>query len=191
MGRKKHGRQRYRDSGEADYADEEEGGIMQSSSDEDIELHTVNTSQKKSTRMRRRIKKAAEEPKLRSVCWRWFLFVVIMGLMIAMLIQLYSSYGEFITDQIFPPRVSSGGVVCPNGTVTSDYQLEFDGFEFAPEKKDGGWMRLNATKPQDSLEFAMLTDASGLTPTRWMGPNALFVWTPSSNVCAKVLVFSV
>lgn len=192
MGRKKHGAQRYRDSGEADYADEEEGGIMQSSSDEEIELHSVNKTQKKRGRMRRRIRNAAEEPKLRSVCWRWFLFIVIMGLMITMLVQLYSSYGEFITDQIFPPRVSSGGLVCPNGTVTSDYQLEFGRFESTTEdNNDSGWMWLNVTKPKDTLEFALLADASAPTATRWADDDTLLVWSPNANACVKVLIFSV
>ena len=180
---------RYRDSGEANYADAEEGGVMDSSSDEDIELHTLHKAETRSGRVRRRIQRVAEEPKLRSVLWRWFLFVVIMALMVAMLVQLYSSYGEFITDQIFPPRVSSGAIVCPNGTVTSDYQLSFHKVEWTDE--DGGWMVLNATKPKDSLEFALLEDASALAQTRWEDDNTLLVWTTNTSACAKILVFSV
>lgn len=164
---------------------------MASSSEEDIELHEVGTAHKRSGRIHRRIKKIQDEPKLRSVCWRWFLFIVITGLMVTMLVQLYSSYGEFITDQIFPPRISSGGVVCPNGTVVGDYQLAFDGYENVDDESDSAlWIRLNATKPKESLELAWVEDAHLILPTRWRGDDTLLVWAPRESVCAKVLVFS-
>ena len=111
---------RYRDREDSNggaYADEE--GEASSSEEEIMIIHESDKQRikRKARAVKARVQEAVQKPSFRTICWRYFLFAVVVILGVAMIIQLYSSYGEFLTDQIFPPRVSSGGVACGNGTV--------------------------------------------------------------------------
>ena len=107
---------------------------------------------------------------------------------VAMVVQLYSTYGDYVTDAIFPPRTSSAGLVCANGTITNDYMLKWYEFEEAENETGAGWATLNATKPKDYLSMAWAPTV--LVPTRWRNGNQLQVWIPR-NECVSVLVYSV
>lgn len=188
------------------YADEE---LDASSSEEEIMIVHESGKQRvkrKARAVKARVQEAVQKPSFRTICWRYFLFFVVVILGVAMIIQLYSSYGEFLTDQIFPPRVSSGGVACGNGTVTRNYMLGFDKYVKTDNTTTEGWLHLNATRPGDSLEWAWRVGAAPqgsqeslgkqhaeveLLDARWKDKETLQVWLPSQKECAKVLVFSV
>lgn len=194
--------ERYTDNADhvGGYADEND-----SSSEEEIMI--IHESDKQRVRRKARaakakIQEAVQRPSFRTMCWRYFLFAVVVVLGVAMIIQLYSSYGEFLTDQIFPPRVSSGGVACGNGTITKDYMLGFDKYVKTDNATTEGWLHLNATQPKDSLEWAWRVAATPqeqgkehaqveLLDAHWTDKETLRVWLPSEKECAKVLVFSV
>ena len=177
-----------------------------SSSEEEIVLVHESNRQKVKRRVKEVVQHARAQPKTRTICWRWFLFIVVACLGVAMIIQLYSSYGEFITDQIFPPRVSSAGLVCGNGTTAKDYMLEFHKYEVT-DNTTAGWLHLNATQPQDSLQYAWTVpqpdagpraEHGGIPPrhpqlveARWKDNECLLVWLPTKNDCASVVVISV
>ena len=196
---------RYRDredSAGGAYADDDAGD---SSSEEEIMIIHESDKQRikrKARAARARVQEAVQKPSFRTLCWRYFLFFVVVILGVAMIIQLYSSYGEFLTDQIFPPRVSSGGVACGNGTVTRDYMLGFDKYVKADNSTTEGWLHLNATRPGDSLEWAWRVGDTpqgqkrqpaslDLLDVHWKDKETLEVWLPSQKECARVLVFSV
>ena len=176
--------------------------LQDSDSEEEIEIVHVRESAKQ--RFRRDLREAAAKPATRTVCWRWFLGLVVLGLGIAMLVTLWGNYSEFLTDQLFPPRVSSGGQVCSNGTVTKDYQMKW--VKWAPldtvdNRTARGWAHLNATQPKDALQWAWrVADAAPGTPpqltdVRWKNKDTLLVWlqspTPGRVACANVIVLSV
>ena len=136
------------------YADDDEHGLDESSSEEEIMIIHESDKQRikrKARAVKARVQEAVQKPSFRTICWRYFLFFVVVILGVAMIIQLYSYNGEFLTDQIFPPRVSSGGVACGNGTVTRDYMLGFDKYVKTDNATTEGWLHLNATQPGDSL----------------------------------------
>lgn len=184
------------------YADEEADG---SSGEEEIVIIHESDKQRikrKARVAKARVQEAVQKPSFRTMCWRYFLFFVVVILGVAMIIQLYSSYGEFLTDQIFPPRVSSGGVACGNGTVTRNYMLGFDKYVKTDNATTEGWLHLNATQPGDSLEWAWRVGATPqeqgkehaqveLLDVHWKDKETLQVWLPSEKECARVLVFSV
>ena len=190
------------------YADDDEHGLDESSSEEEIMIIHESDKQRikrKARAVKARVQEAVQKPSFRTICWRYFLFFVVVILGVAMIIQLYSSYGEFLTDQIFPPRVSSGGVACGNGTVTRDYMLGFDKYVKTDNATTEGWLHLNATQPGDSLEWAWRVAATPVGPqqhgkphaqvelldVQWIDKETLQVWLPSEKECARVLVFSV
>lgn len=200
---------RYRDRQDSGYADDDAGD---SSSEEEIMIVHESDKQRvkrKARAVKARVQEAVQKPSFRTICWRYFLFFVVVILGVAMIIQLYSSYGEFLTDQIFPPRVSSGGVACGNGTVTRNYMLGFDKYVKTDNATTEGWLHLNATRPGDSLEWAWRVAATPVGPqgpqespgkqhanvelldVRWKDEDTLQVWLPGEKECARVLVFSV
>lgn len=203
--RRKKGSRRYRDNADHDseaYTDtpaDDKDGNSEDSDEEEIEILHVRESAKQ--RLRRDLRQAAAKPSTRTLCWRWFLFLVVVSIGIAMIVNLYASYGEFLTDQLFPPRPSSGGQVCSNGTLTKDYQLGWTKFE--PRDNTSahvGWAHLNATRPKDALQWAwQVTEPDSnsppqLTNVRWKNKNTLLVWlqsqTPNRVACANVVVLS-
>lgn len=196
---------RYRDRQDSRYADDDAGD---SSSEEEIMIVHESDKQRvkrKARAVKARVQEAVQKPSFRTICWRYFLFFVVVILGVAMIIQLYSSYGEFLTDQIFPPRVSSGGVACGNGTVTRNYMLGFDKYVKTDNATTEGWLHLNATRPGDSMEWAWRVAATPVGPqeqgkehaqvelldARWKDKETLQVWLPGEKECARVLVFSV
>mgnify|MGYP001260386495 FL=1 len=196
------------------YLDSDGGyaGSDGSSSEEEITIVHESDKQRvkrKARAVKTRVQEAVHKPNFRTLCWRYFLFFVVVILGVAMIIQLYSSYGEFLTDQIFPPRVSSGGVACGNGTVTRNYMLGFDKYVITDNSTTEGWLHLNATRPGDSIEWAWRVAVTPQGPrgpqeppgkqhaavelldARWKDKEKLQVWLPSQKECARVLVFSV
>lgn len=195
--------ERYRDregSAGGAYADADD-----SSSEEEIVIIHESDKQRikrKARAAKARVQEAVQKPSFRTVCWRYFLFFVVVILGVAMIIQLYGSYGEFLTDQIFPPRVSSGGVACGNGTITRNYMLGFDKYVKTDNTTTEGWLHLNTTRPGDSLEWAWRVGDTpqgqkrqpaslNLLDAHWKDKETLQVWLPSEKECARVLVFSV
>lgn len=191
---KKSASTRYRDSGESDYKDrndEERVAEHDTDDDEDVvfDMRERHVRRGRVDVDRVRVKRIKHT---KSMCWRYFLFLVVLSLGIAMIVQLYSSYGEFITDQIFPPRVTCGGVVCGNGTVKHEYQLNFDSYEVLDNASTAGWVHLNATKPKDTIEWAWdQSDEPHMLAARWRDDTTLSVRLPSKNTCATVVVLSV
>ena len=223
----KSARQRYRDDQDEDYVQGYDG--QGSSSEEEIVLVHESSRQRAKRRVKEVVQHAREQPRARTICWRWFLFLVVACLGIAMIIQvstfavrrpqtpctpltttfpvlpfvsqLYSSYGEFITDQIFPPRVSSAGRVCGNGTTSKNYMLAFHKYTTVDNATTAGWLHLNATRPQNSLQYAWSAPSAigpqespqdpRLLAARWKDAECLLVWLPGKETCASVVVVSV
>lgn len=165
-----------------------------SSSEEEIVKVYENRKQRATRITKETVKDIKTNPKCRTVCFRYFLFVVVLSVGVAMVVQLYSTYGDYVTDAIFPPRTSSTGLVCANGTVENDYMLDWHGFTATENKTNTteGWIALNATKPRDFLSLAWtVSTPPTLVPTRWHGDKLLEVWVPKFNECVSVLVYSV
>lgn len=59
------------------------------------------------------------KPKLWRRALRMLLLFVATVLVAALCIQLWTNYGEVITEQVFPPRLVAAGRMCPNETVSS------------------------------------------------------------------------
>ena len=103
--RRKKGSRRYRDNADHDseaYTDtpaDDKDENSEDSDEEEIEILHVRESAKQ--RLRRDLRQAAAKPSTRTLCWRWFLFLVVVSIGIAMIVNLYASYGEFLTDQLF------------------------------------------------------------------------------------------
>ena len=161
-------------------------------SDESSEEEVIKIYENRKQRAKRVTKETVQqlksEPKCRTICFRYFLFIIVLSVGVAMVVQLYSTYGDYVTDAIFPPRTSSAGLVCANGTITNDYMLKWYEFEEAENETGAGWATLNATKPKDYLSMAWAPTV--LVPTRWRNGNQLQVWIPR-NECVSVLVYSV
>lgn len=204
---------RYRDDGESNYqddaadADEEEQPASSSSEEEIVQI--FDTRQDRARRVRRKIQGAVqdtvEQPKTRRVCVRYCLFLLVVGLGVGMLIQLYASYGEFLSDQIFPPRVSSAAAtVCGDGTMARGYQIGFQKFEPAHNASASGWLHLNATQPKDSVEWGWYHAPAAPDPeqpnhvprdtqavdVRWKNKDTLLAWLPEKAGCLDVVVIS-
>lgn len=161
------------------------------SSDEEILRVHENRKQRATRITKETVKQLKTEPKCRTICFRYFLFVVVLSVGVAMVVQLYTTYGEYVTDAIFPPRTSSAGLVCANGTITNDYMLKWHAFETAHNETRAGWAKLNATKPKDSLTIAWSnSDTPKLMPTRWKSKKQLEVFL-GGDECASILVYSI
>ena len=69
-----------------------------------------------------------EKPK----CWqrvlKYTLLLIATVLLAAMCIQLWTSYGTVITEQVFPPRLVGAGEFCADGQKSS-YRLHFHKYE--------------------------------------------------------------
>lgn len=186
------------DSDEA--VDPEELDADEEDEEDIVHVRDPRRSNKMHRRFRQRVRETAAKPSARALCWRYFLFLVVCAVSIAMIVQLYSSYGAALTSSLFPPRVSSAGKVCSDGKVSKDYQLQWTRFEVVDNTTSHGWAHLNATRPKDALQWAW-RDANDdqtlpqLTAVRWKDKHTLNVWlepsAPEAVACANVVVFSV
>lgn len=166
-------------------------------SDDDVTVVPTRSSRLASTK----------ETSFRVQCWRYLLFGITCCLAVALCINLWASYGDFLEDSIWPPRVSSAGSSCGDGTVKNAYQMSFDAYEVVHNDTTAGWMRLNATKPPSSVLWAYdagLAEKEEEEPqeepqeprsltlfdARWDGDGQLLVWLPSKKHCATVMIFS-
>ena len=187
-------RQKYTDEGGTDDDDIEltEENDEYSSEEEIVRVYE-NRKQRAQRITKETINQIKKEPKCRTICFRYFLFVVVLTTGIAMIVQLYSTYGEYVTDAIFPPRTSSTGRICQNGSLTNDYMLKWHRFQY--EYNESGWATLNATKPKESLTFAWTeTSYSGnpvLVSTKWLSNDQIQVHIPARNECVSLIVYSI
>ena len=115
----------------------------------------------RSSRVQRVRSALTKETSSRVQCWRYLLFGITCCLAVALCINLWASYGDFLEDSIWPPRVSSAGTSCADGTVKNAYQMSFDAYEVVHNDTTAGWMRLNATKPLSNVLWAY--DAGDIT----------------------------
>lgn len=162
----------------------------ESSEEEIIRIHE-NRKQRAKRVTKETVQQLKSEPKCRTICFRYFLFIIVLTVGVAMVVQLYSTYGDYVTDAIFPPRTSSAGVVCANGTLTNDYMMKFHEFKPA-DNETGGWAKLNASKPTESVTLAWTnSDTPSLAPTRWKTQKELEVWLSTAEECASILVYSI
>lgn len=161
------------------------------SSEEEVIKIYENRKQRAKRITKESVQQLKSEPKCRTICFRYFLFVVVLTVGVAMIVQLYSTYGDYVTDAIFPPRTSSAGVVCANGTITNDYMMKYHEFKPA-DNETGGWAALNATKPKESVTLAWVnSEVPKLAPTRWKSKKELQVWLSTAEECASILVYSI
>lgn len=210
---------KYRD-GEAYTDDTELRGCgeesdLDSSSEEEITVIHENRKQRAKRVARHVVERVKEEPKCRSVLFRYCLFLVVLSLGVGMVVNLYGTYGEYVTDAIFPPRTSSAGVLCPTEdsiVLSNDYMVTYHHFEDYNETEPAtkftgeGWAVLNATKPKESLVMAWTTadptqDGSDVdeppTPLQqmvdihWQAQNTFKVWMPAQNKCVAFIVWSI
>ena len=87
----------------------------------------------------------------------------------ALLIQLWSSYGEYVSRRVFPPKVSAGGTLCKNETTSNTYLTSFHRYI-----EDSKRLHFNISKPEHPL--ALVWEEGHLdTSFRW-----------ESDVCASV-----
>jgi len=198
-------KKKYRDS-EA-YEDDIEMDEHQDSESSEEEITIIHENRKQRARRvaRRAVDRVKEEPKCRSVLFRYCLFLVVLSLGVGMVVNLYGTYGEYVTDAIFPPRVSSAALVCAGEplVVKNDYMVEYH--HFAEDNSTGaGWAILNATQPKENLLMAWessetLDDSeiteSFLTPhmvdARWKTKDSLQVWIPGPNKCVNFIIWSI
>ncbi len=96
--------------------------------------------------------------------------------------------GEYVTDAIFPPRISSAGKICRNGTLTDDYMAQFEKFEALNNETNSGWMYLNATRPKESLRMAWTKKE--LVESQWQD-TYLKIKSDDANACVQFIVWSV
>lgn len=209
---------RYKDAETGAYTDNISD---RSDTDDDVDDKNVAVAPSRLSRSSRHGTRGARENKtpFRVQMWRYLLFAITCCLAVALCINLWASYGDFLEDSIWPPRVSSAGTACvdaeaeaTSGTVRDAYQMSFDAFLVVNNETKAGWMRLNATKPPtsvlwaydagsaDALEGEQEGEVADLpqnphNPTfldaRWWGPeDQLYVWVPNKSRCATVIVFS-
>lgn len=191
----------YKDAEAAQYRDNDSD---RSNSDDDAAVAPARSSRARGAPTR--------ETPFRVKCWRYLLFGVTCCLAVALCINLWASYGDFLEDSIWPPRVSSVGTACPaDGTVKNAYQMEFVNYEVVHNDTTAGWVRLNATKPPTSVLWAYdaqrepandeeaKAGAGAREPrvpvmldAHWdaNNHNQLLVWVPAADHCATVMVFS-
>lgn len=161
MPRKSKSRRKYRDN-EA-YTDEDVEMQQQSaseSSEEDITIIHENRKQRARRVAKQTVKRVREEPKCRSLLFRYCLFLVVLSMGVGMVINLYGTYGEYVTDAIFPPRTSSAAIVCSDKkhTMVNDYMAQYHKYEpvvsNTTSPQEGGWAYINATQPKENLLMA-------------------------------------
>lgn len=222
MPRKSKSRRKYRDS-EA-YTDEDVEMQQQSqseSSEEEITIIHENRKQRAKRVARQTVKRVKEEPKCRSLLFRYCLFLVVLSMGVGMVVNLYGTYGEYVTDAIFPPRTSSAAIVCSDKkqTMVNDYMVKYHRFEPVVSNEtstqEGGWAYMNATQPKENLLMAWEShyvpdstvsdeeesDNLLLTfqpPARvdmvdivWDAKNVLRVWIPKQDTCVSFIVWSI
>lgn len=196
-------KKKYRDSEPEDVEMEEHQDSE--SSEEEITIIHENRKQRARRAARRAVERVKEEPKCRSVLFRYCLFLVVLSLGVGMVVNLYGTYGEYVTDAIFPPRVSSAAVVCAGEPllIKNDYMVQYH--HFAEDNSTGaGWAILNATQPKENLlmawESSETTDDSEITESfltphmvdaRWTTKDSLKVWIPGPNNCVSFIVWSI
>lgn len=93
-----------------------------------------------------------------------------------------------MTDAIFPPRISSAGKICRNGTLTNDYMVQFNKFEMADNSTNSGWIFVNATRPKESLRMAW--DENGLVASEWQD-TYFKIWMNDVDICVAFIIWSV
>lgn len=167
-------------------AEPPESGYHSDSSEEEITIIHENRKQKVRRVARETATRVKEEPGCRTIMFRYCLFLIVLSLGVGMIINLYSTYGEYVSDAIFPPRTSSAGRACANGTLTNDYMVSYYTFERVEETT--GWIVLNATQPKENL---LLAWGSGLLPIEWVSKNSFKVWAPTQDACVNFIVWSV
>ena len=129
------------------------------------------------------------------------------------IVNLYGTYGEYVTDAIFPPRTSSAAVVCADG-IRNDYMVKYNRFQESndTDHKDGGWVFLNATQPVENLVMAWDSHITSndsededsdeeppssspadinMVDAAWDQKNVLKVWLPKRDACVNVIVWSI
>lgn len=198
-------KKKYRDT--EDYEDDIELEEHQDSESSEEEITIIHENRKQRARRvaRKAVDRVKEEPKCRSVLFRYCLFLVVLSLGVGMVVNLYGTYGEYVTDAIFPPRVSSAALVCAGEplVVKNDYMVEYH--RFAEDNSTGaGWAILNATQPKENLimawESSETTDEPSYTNSfhtphmvdaRWMTEDSLQVWIPGPNKCVNFIVWSI
>lgn len=163
MPKRSKSRRKYRDS-EA-YTDEDVEMQQQSeseSSEEEITVIHENRKQRAKRIAKQTVRRVKEEPNCRSLLFRYCLFLVVLSMGVGMVINLYGTYGEYVTDAIFPPRTSSAAIVCSDKeqTMVNDYMVKYHHFEpvyvenTTSTTELGGWAYLNATQPKENLLMA-------------------------------------
>ena len=219
MPKKSKSRRKYRDT--ETYADEdiemEDPGSE--SSEEEIQIIHENRKQRARRIAKQTAKRVREEPKCRSVLFRYCLFLVVLSLGVGMVVNLYGTYGEYVTDAIFPPRTSSAAIVCADEkqTMVNDYMVKYDRFEPVASNETstqhGGWAYINATQPKENLLMAWESHytPSGLEAAEegdnllltfqpasvdmvdivWETKNLLRVWIPKQDKCVSFIVWSI
>ena len=179
--------------------------------DSDISDDDTTVVPTRSSRAQRARSALTKETSFRVQCWRYLLCGITCCLAVALCINLWASYGDFLEDSIWPPRVSSAGTSCGDGTVKNAYQMSFDAYEVVHNDTTAGWVRLNATKPpsnvlwaydaglaeeeeeepqEESQEEPQEPRSLALLDARWDGDDQLLVWLPSKKHCATVMIFS-
>lgn len=162
--------------------------VDEDSEEEDIVRVHESRKQRAGRLARETAERVKTQPKFRTMCCRYFLFVLVVGLGLGMITQLYSTYGEYVTDAIFPPRISSAAEICSNGTLRNDYMVKFERFEASDNKTGEGWIFANATRPKDSIRMAWMDGE--MRKTEWHEPH-LKVWTKNRLECVNFIVWSV
>ena len=173
---------------------EPETGYHSGSSEEEITIIHENRKQRAKRVARESVRRVKEEPGCRTVMFRYCLFLIVLSLGVGMIINLYSTYGEYVSDAIFPPRTSSAGIVCGDGTLKNDYMVKFHTMDLSDTNVSGyGWAWMNATQPKENLLMAW--EASGedrrLLPIEWIDKESLRVRLPNEKTCANFIVWSV
>lgn len=182
-------RQKYTDNASDDDVELTQENDEYSSDEEIVRIHE-NRKQKAKRITKETIHQIKTKPHCRTICFRYFLLTVVLTVGVCMILQLYSTYGEYVTDAIFPPRTSSTGLVCQNGSVTNDYMIKWHAFE--PLENNTGWAVLNATKPSDSLSFAWTkAHIPQLMPVHWINKKQVKVLIPAKNECVSLIVYSI
>lgn len=127
--------------------------------------------------------------------------LIVLTLGVGMVINLYGTYGEYVTDAIFPPRTSSAALVCvgEDPVLKNDYMVSYDHFEKANQtNQTGGWAFLNATQPTENLLMAWESnqlpseprDFPHMVDIVWAAKNVLKIWVPAMK-CVSFIVWSV
>jgi len=84
---KKNKRKRYSDEGtnDVELQDNDENSLSESSEEEVVKIHE-NRKQRATRLTKKTVKKIKNEPKCRAICFRYFLFVVVLSVGVAMVV---------------------------------------------------------------------------------------------------------